>query len=225
MAVHRDLTGKEFGRLTVLRRGLGRQYKTGAKPTWICICTCGNTIDTLEMNLVRGQTNSCGCLHRELASARRTTHGASTTPEYGVWQSMLNRCRNKSTNSYQYYGGRGIKVCARWRRFENFIADMGPRPTGKHSIERKDNDGDYTPSNCHWASTAEQARNRTDSFIIQYGGESKHLTAWRRDGGIPAHVLNRLARGWPLRAAVDTPKGCRRRPQKKSRGRRFMQLD
>lgn len=223
MDSEQNLTGKTFGRLTVLRQGAGKDYKSGRKPSSFCQCACGNTVDVLTASLRAGRTNSCGCLQRELSRSRRLTHGASTSLEYGIWQSMLNRCRNPNTPSYKYYGAKGIAVCRRWLKFENFIGDMGVRPSESHSIERQDTAKGYSPGNCHWALQEEQSRNRSDTFLITYAGQTKHLTAWRRDGGIPKHLLNRLVRGWSLKEATEIPKGKRRHP-KRNKGRRHLHL-
>lgn len=158
MATPTDLTGNTYGRLLVLKPGVGRVYTSGERSSWVCQCKCGNFIDVLALSLVTGRTKSCGCLRSELAMKAAKSHGGSKHPEYLVWQAMLNRCRNSNTTSYKYYGARGIKVCLRWHKYENFIADMGRRPTANHSIERSKVDKGYTPSNCHWST--QEAQNK-----------------------------------------------------------------
>ncbi|MGH8520138.1 MAG: hypothetical protein ACREU9_01570 [Gammaproteobacteria bacterium] len=134
----------------------------------------------LSANLRKGNSKSCGCLKREQLAERRTTHGhtagGSETKAYSAWWRMTRRCLNKNHDRYQYYGGRGIMVCERWRRFANFFADMGDPPKG-YSIDRIDNDGNYEPGNCRWATRTEQVRNRRTTVKVAYEGTSTPLAA------------------------------------------------
>ena len=154
-----NLTGQRFNRLLVIGRAPNRMNSTAAR--WICQCDCGNTTIVLGQNLRQAKTVSCRCLRLERAKTQldRRTHGRSHTPVYYVWQTMRRRCTNPAHPKYSNYGGRGIIVCDRWLNFENFVADMGERPKGL-TLERKDNDGNYDPGNCKWATYTEQARNR-----------------------------------------------------------------
>ncbi len=167
--IKNDLTGRRFGRLTVIRQGQSRRYRHRDRPegcvaiVWVVKCDCGVEKDVEYGQLMKGHTRSCGCLQRDLRQAR-ITHGharkAGSTPEYGLWKTMRSRCQNPKARGYEIYGGRGISVCERWYRFENFIADMGRRPSDAHMIDRIDPDGDYGPDNCRWVTRQEQNLNK-----------------------------------------------------------------
>lgn len=147
-------------------------------------------------------------------------------PEYGQWANMISRCHNPNASKYQRYGGRGISVCHRWKAgldgktgFECFLSDMGPRPTKKHSIERNDNNGDYCPGNCRWATNKEQSRNRSNNHPITYKGETMCMLAMAEKHGISYYVLrNRVSRGWPIDAAMTAPRGSSYRPKRTAVG-------
>lgn len=160
-----DLTGNHYGRLTVIERG----PNAGKETRWVCECECGTRTLVYGLSLKSGATRSCGCLVVESNRARSVTHGMFGTPEWQTWSSMKARCQTPSNRSFKNYGGRGITVCERWQEsFDNFIADMGCRPSPDHQLDRIDNDGPYSPDNCRWATAKINMRNRRNT--ARYGG-------------------------------------------------------
>ena len=188
-----DLTGQKFGRLTVLTLC----DVVHGKARWNCSCDCGGSTIAFGANLKRGNTLGCGCVRRERTGDANRRHGQTKTPEHHVWQNMRQRCTNQRNKAYGYYGGRGISVCQRWDSFENFIADMGPRPSSKHSIERKDVNGNYEPGNCRWATAKEQMNNTRRNRLVEYQDRTQTLAQWCDELGLKSlRVMKRLDLGW-----------------------------
>ena len=177
--------GNVYGRLTVVGRG---ENSKGRKARWNCICSCGNFTSVLGNCLRSGHTKSCGCINIEYTIKSKTTHGMTGTSTYNVWSGMRNRCNNTRDQGYKYYGGRGIIVCKRWNKFENFLADMGKKPKGM-SIDRIDNGGSYCKDNCRWATNEEQANNTRGNRIIDVDGEEYTMAQLSRKLGIDYNML------------------------------------
>lgn len=172
----RDLTAQRFGRLTALRRSKSVMRGGESRTAWRFACDCGREIEALTQDVVSGDTASCGCLHRDVLSKLNFRHGETGTAEYRTWRYMMSRCHNRNAKGFCRYGGRGITVCERWRSsFTNFLADMGARPSSKHSIERDDNEKGYEPGNCRWATAREQARNRRSTTWVKLNGARTSL--------------------------------------------------
>lgn len=210
-----DLRGQLFGRLTP-EKYVGSDTRG---TLWRCLCTCGNYCIVAAARLKMGKAKSCGCLRAEVARAKATKHGharyaaGARTGEYVIWMNMKQRCTNHNNRQYNDYGGRGIKVCKRWMNFGKFISDMGPRPTGKHTIERKDNDKGYTPTNCIWLSQALQSRNRRTSRRIEHNGITATLAGWGERTGLTSRCIRRrIEVGWSIARALSEPLNISKAP-------------
>lgn len=200
MAQFKDLTGQKFGKLLALKRvGSRRSFAL-----WFCVCDCGKHCEVVSHHLIGGKAKSCGC-------ARNIKHGyaraGQVIREYMIWAGIIQRCENRNLPEYPYYGGRGIRVCDRWRNsFVNFFDDMGPRPSKDYSIDRINPDGNYTPENCRWITRSENSkrarRNKKSKYVVK--GETL-VEASMRLGCIPEIVYSRIRRGWDLEKAFTVP--------------------
>lgn len=201
-----DMQGQRFGKLVV---GLFAESIKN-KAAWHCQCDCGKATVVLGASLRSGRSKSCGCTRLASAIAAgkaNTRHGLTATPTYWSWGSMLARCDKPSHKSFARYGGRGITVCAEWRKFDSFLADMGERPAGT-TLERKDTNGNYEPGNCCWATHTAQARNRRSNRPVTCLGETKTIVEWSEDPRcVPSHVTlrKRLEEGWGELDALTRP--------------------
>lgn len=208
----KNLVGKRFTRLLVLSYA-GKNPRREAH--WKCLCDCGSQLIVYGNSLKRQVTKSCGCLSRERAYTLSQkfllrhgyTVGGQKLGTYAVWATMVQRCSNPNHHKYPSYGGRGISVCDRWRSFENFIADVGDRPTDLHQIERKDNNGNYEPGNCRWATRKEQARNRRDNHFLEFEGRKATIAEWSEITKIAyGNIKNRINNlGWSVKDALTKP--------------------
>ena len=201
-----DITGSQFACLKVLKF-LGSDNRQ--KSIWLCKCGCGNEIIVPTGSLKSGNTTSCGCIRKQKISLLNKTHGQAgkdRTPEYRSWAHLVERCTNPNNKHYKHYGARGITVCERWHKFENFYADMGKRPSSKHSIERKNNDEGYSKENCKWATHAEQNSNTSKNIIVNISGENMCLKeACSRANLKYITIYNRIKiLKWPIGKALNT---------------------
>lgn len=194
--------GQRFGRLVVTMVNAGPGFHSQV----FADCDCGGKWVGTITPLRSGSTKSCGCLSPETTTKRNTTHGMSRTPEYKVWKGMRRRCNEPSNDDYYLYGARGIRVCERWESFENFIADMGPRPSSSHSIDREDSDGNYEPTNCRWATPIEQGRNTSRVVRYEYRGDYMTVREFSEKYNLPIYAFkSRLQTGWSIERAIETP--------------------
>jgi hypothetical protein len=202
-----DLSGQRFGRLSVIKY-VGLSPNNKAK--FLCKCDCGNEVTVLGNGLRVGDTKSCGCLQREAVIKKNFVHGMATrknrTKIYTVYHNMMERCENPKRPQYDDYGGRGIKVCERWKDFETFLLDMGEPLSGDLTIERINNNGNYEPNNCKWATRKEQNNNRRDTKYLEFYGLRKNISQFSEITKIPLSALrDRIYRGWPLSKAFTKP--------------------
>jgi len=176
-----NLQGKFFGRWKVIKyKGVSR---------WLCVCACGTKRVVRSSSLKLGVSQSCGCLAAEIASKLHSIHNMGGTRTHQIWRNMIDRCHNPNAQAFHRYGGRGIKVCKKWREsFTSFLDDMGEKPAGL-TLERRNNNGDYSPKNCFWADRKTQAGNRSNSLILVLDGISASLHSHAKRTGISYHAL------------------------------------
>ncbi len=200
-----DLLGQRFTRLLVIRRDGFNKWKNAK---WLCKCDCGKEVSVYSSSLRKGITMSCGCYGRDV----NTTHGlrkdGKYDSEYRIWAGMKDRCYNYNNPQYKDYGGRGISVCDRWRyNFENFITDMCMKPTVKHTLDRIDNDGNYEPSNCRWATRKEQNSHTRKTRLLEHDGRKMILADWVRELKIPHATLHYKLRSKSLSEIIQSVNG------------------
>lgn len=201
----KDLTGKSIGLLTVLYY-CGIRPKPCGQPNhlWMVKCECGNTKIMTGGNLKGTGIVSCGCYKTKKLNTFNHSHGMSRTPTWNSWSMMIQRCTDENFIEYHRYGGRGIAVCDRWKDFCNFLADMGTRPAGT-SIDRfPNNNGNYEPGNCRWATSKQQGRNKRTSRLISHNGKTKTLMEWSEETGISCgRISQRIKTGWTIAEALS----------------------
>lgn len=195
-----DRIGQRFGRLVVIATAPTK----GKQTRLLCRCDCGNEKDVQSGNLTNGHVRSCGCLAVDHGRSF-ATHGHSYSLTYRSWLSMKQRCHNENHTNWPRYGGRGISVCERWRSsFENFLADMGPRPSMQHSLEREDNNGNYTPSNVVWATSDVQQLNKRSNRVVEYNGTKMTVTELAALTNVPrSRIFGRLRLGWTVERIIS----------------------
>ena len=192
----KDYAGMVFNLWTVL----GYDHTRGHCHYWLCRCKCGCERTVVTEALRSGASRQC-------RSCGAKTHGGSKTPEYQIWRGIIQRCTNTKSPGYARYGARGISVCCRWRdNFPAFMLDIGTRPSAKHSIDRIDNDGNYEPSNCRWATKKQQERNKRSNHLIIHNGKTQTIAQWAEEVNVPRLVLyGRIGLGWSMKQAIETP--------------------
>jgi hypothetical protein len=197
-----DFTGQRVGRLLVIERAPNR----GRHTCWRCLCDCGNEAIVGTLQLRTEATRSCGCLRRETTATIKRSHGCTKTPEYESLFRAIARCHNPKDPAWKNYGGRGITVCDRWRGkdgFVNFLADVGPRPSPEHSLDRIDNNRGYEPGNVRWATRSEQARNKRNNKVFMVQGKRVHVGDCVQRSGLHHRTFYELlTKGWTAEEIV-----------------------
>lgn len=200
----RDISGARFGKLVIIERAGSKQTSKKSRQTiWRCRCDCGGERLVVNGTLQSGRATSCGCARRG-----RGAKDGKRTATYVSWQNMIGRCTNPNATGYDHYKKLGITVCERWRTFDNFLADMGERPDRSFTLDRIDNNGNYEPNNCRWATKQRQANNRRTNILFNYRGAEYTLADLARATGVQKETLRcRLVRpgGWSVEDAINTP--------------------
>lgn len=198
--------GDRYGRWTVVRETQKKITSSGqTHRRCLCLCDCGIKKEVFLCKLRSGDSKSCGCLQKELLSKRKKTHGLSKAASYCLWKTMQARCKNFKQPSFKYYGKRGITICKRWMKFENFLEDMGERPKGK-SLDRIDNNGDYKPKNCRWTTRKKQSNNKRNNIFVSVNGVQIPFEELAEMFDLKKKTLeSRLRRGWSLEKALTKP--------------------
>jgi len=198
--MYKNIIGQRFGRLKVV--SFSHKDKSKKHSFFFCKCDCGNEKVVCSDNLKKGDTKSCGCLQKELTGKRFTTHGMSRSSIYHRWQNMVNRCLKNSDPAYKNYGGRGITVCDRWLKFENFYEDTKKGYKKDLTLDRINNNENYEKSNCCWATRKEQQQNTRRTIKIEYKNQKMCLKDWSKKLGIKYECLwYRLNNGWDIERA------------------------
>ena len=197
-----DLIGKRFERLIVIQRVSDDKHKN---KKWLCECDCQTKTIIRGSSLRDGSTKSCGCLHRETMTKHGHRSKNETSKTYDAWHGMIQRCINQNNKNWNNYGGRGIVVCQRWLKFENFLQDMREAPSG-YQIDRADNDRGYYKENCRWVTAKQNSRNRRNNHMITFGKKTQCLTSWSEETGVNFNTLySRLKCNWSIKKTLTTP--------------------
>jgi len=210
---YQDFVSETFGRLTTIGPKFVLRSQTGKTQAYqVCQCECGSCSVYLVSNLRKSNSTQCNkCATIQRGNSKRIHGDSGKTKEYKAWKHIKERCYNKNDRRYSDWGGRGIKVCDRWlepngQGYINFLADIGRCPPECNSIDRKDNDGNYCPENCRWATTKQQSRNQRTNRTITAFGKTQCVAAWAEELGISAGMLyRRIYRGWSAEEILTAP--------------------
>lgn len=198
-----DISGQRFGLLTAVDQ---TDRRANGSVVWLCRCDCGRNHEASAGHLRSGNTRSCGCTRAETLTVHGHARKGKRTSEHVIWYGMIDRCTNKNNLAFHRYGGRGIAVCDRWMSFPNFLADMGTRPAGR-TLDRVNNEGNYEPSNCRWATPKQQAHNSRKALrMLTVDGLTLCIADWAERLSVPARrIQKRLSLGWSVRDALTLP--------------------